>query len=64
MEWYEYIWLPINIIPEEIITQYNLIAMDKNGYVYSETTKRMYGLTQTGPIGNYFITKNIAPHGY
>ena len=44
MELYEYIRPPINIIPEEIRTQYNLRAMEKNGYVFAEIIKVMYGL--------------------
>ena len=24
----------------------------------------MYGLSQAGQIANYFLTKNIAPHGF
>ena len=39
MECYEYILLPINIIAEEIITQQNLISMEKNGYIYAENRK-------------------------
>ena len=30
MERYEYILLPVNITSEQIITQYNLIAMEEN----------------------------------
>ena len=34
MKQYEYIRLPLNIIPEEIIEQYNLRAMDKTLHVH------------------------------
>ena len=64
MELYEYIFFPINIIPEEIVTQYNLRAMGENGYVYADIIKVMYVLPQAGQIVNYFLTKNISTHSY
>ena len=64
MKLYKYINLPIIIILEEITTQYKLIYMEKNGYVYAEIGKGMYSFPQVGQIANDFLTKNIAPHGY
>ena len=64
MERYEYIRLPFNIMPEEIIEQYNLRSMEKNGHFYADTRKLMYGLPQAGRIENNFLTKTITPHGY
>ena len=57
MESYEYIHLPINIIPEEIITLYNLRAMKKNGYVYAEIRKEISGLPQARIIPNDLIAQ-------
>ena len=37
--------------------------MDNNGYVYADTRKVMYDLPQAGKLENYFLTKNLAPHG-
>ena len=64
IEHYAYIHLPINIIPEEIITQYNLRATEKKLYVYDDIRKLMYGLPQARRIENDFLTQNLAPHGY
>ena len=50
VEKYEYIRLTLNIILEEIIEQYNLKSMEKNGYVYADTIKGMYVLPQVGQI--------------
>ena len=41
---YDYIKLPIDILPEEIILEYNLVNLSHNGYVYCEIWKGMYGL--------------------
>ncbi len=44
MECYEYMRMPIDIIPQEIIDQYDLLPLVHNGYVYIEIRKGMYGL--------------------
>ena len=62
MESYEYICLPITIILDGEITQYNLRAIGGNVHVYDDIRKVMYGLPQVEQIANYFITKNITPH--
>ena len=36
MPTYEYMRLPIQVIPDEIISQYNLLPLVNNGYVYME----------------------------
>ncbi len=56
--------LPINIIPNKIILQYNLRPVLHNGYVYMEILKGMYGLPQTGILANKVLTKRLAIHGY
>ena len=50
MNRYEYVKLPLDIIPEEIIQQYNLINLAHKGFVYMEIQKGMYGLPQEGKI--------------
>ena len=39
----EYMRLPINIIPQEIIDRYNLKELEEDGYIYCEIIKGMYG---------------------
>jgi len=52
MEVYEYGFLPLDLIPDEIIQQYNLLKIASNGKVYFEIQKRMPGLKQAGIIAH------------
>jgi hypothetical protein len=44
MSRYEYMQLPLNIIPQEIIEAYNLLPLVHNERVYIEIQPGMYGL--------------------
>ena len=55
MSQYEYMRIPIWILPDDIINQYNLKPLFHNGFVYVEIRRGMYGLPQAG---------FLAPHGY
>ena len=61
---YEYLRLSITIIPQEIIDQYNLLPLVRNGYVYIEIQRSMYGLPQTGILANNQLTEHLEPKGY
>ena len=50
MNRYEYMKLPLDIIPEEIIQQYNLRKLAHKGLVYMEIQKGMYELPQAGKL--------------
>ena len=56
--------MPIDIIPQEIIDQYNLTSIVHNGYVYMAIRKSMYGLKQAGILGNKLLKKRLEAHGY
>jgi len=57
----EYMRLQLNIIPEEIIIKYNLRDLgDKDGWVYIEIRKGMYGLPQAGIIANQLLEKRLS----
>ena len=64
MDVYEYMFLPLNLIPEEIVQQYNLHKLVSNGKVYCEIRKGMYGLPQAGILANKKLKNDIAPYGY
>jgi hypothetical protein len=64
MKSYEYIRLLIDIIPEEIIRQYNLRKLAKDGWVYMEVRKGMPGLKQAGRIAHDRLVKHLNQHGY
>jgi hypothetical protein len=61
---YEYIRLPLSIIPDEIITKYKLRAISMGGWVYLEIRKGMYGLTHAGLLTNQLLQQRLAPYGY
>ena len=64
MDRYEYIRLTLHSIPDNIITQYNLLALASEIWVYLETRKVMPGLKQDGIIVNDRLTLHLAKHGY
>ena len=64
MNRYEYMKLPLDIIPEEITQQYKLINLAHKGFVYMEIQKGMYGLPQAGNITNDKLKLHLAKFGY
>jgi hypothetical protein len=61
---YEYMRMPITLIPQEIIDEYNLHPLVHNGHVYMEIRRGMYGLPQAGIIANQLLTERLQPEGY
>jgi hypothetical protein len=60
----EYVHIKIDVIPQEFIDKYNLMAYVHNGWVYFEITKGIYGLKQAGKLANGLLTERLATHGY
>ena len=60
----EYVRIKIDVIPQEFIDEYNLMAYVHNGWVYFEITKGIYGLKQAGKLANDLLTERLAAHGY
>jgi hypothetical protein len=61
----EYIRLNIKDIPKEIIDEYKLKQLvDKDGSIYLEAVKGMYGLPQSGLIANELLEKRLNKNGY
>ena len=52
MDHYEYMQLPFDIIPQDIIDWYNFIDISHNLKVYIDILKGMYGLPQAGRIAH------------
>ena len=48
----EYMFLPLDLIPEEFANEYQLINVSYNGKVYVKIIKGMYGLPQVGILEN------------
>ena len=64
MNIYEYMKIPLEIIPEEIIQQYNLRKLSHKGFVYMEIQKGMYGLPHLGKIANDKLKLHMDKFGY
>eukprot|EP00804_Cyclotella_cryptica_P007932 CCRYP_019848-RA/>CCRYP_019848-RA protein AED:0.05 eAED:-0.05 QI:0/-1/0/1/-1/1/1/0/1335 len=61
---YEYMRIPLEIIPTHIIDQYNLRDKAKNGFLYMEIRRAMYGLPQAGILANKLLKQRLAKYGY
>ena len=65
MEHYEYMKLPIDVILDKIIDQYNLRPLvHSNDHACIEIRKGMYGLPQAGQIANNQLQKHLEKYGY
>ena len=56
--------LPLKHFPQHTIDQYNLLENAKNGWVYVEIRKAIYGLPQAGKLANEQLKKHLGPAGY
>ena len=61
---YEYMKMPLDIFPEHTIQQYDLRRHVKNGFVYLEICRCVYGLPMAGALANKLFRERLAPHGY
>ena len=61
---YEYLRIPIWMIPSHIQVLYNLQPQIIDGHVYAEIRRGMYGLPQAGKLANDQLQTFLAPHGY
>ena len=51
-------------MPEEIIVQYGLRALESDGWVYIQIEKGMPSLKQAGKIANDKLKQHMKKHGY
>jgi len=61
---YEYMKMPLALFPNHIVKQYYLGEKAKNGFVYLELRKAIYGLPQAGFLANKLLKERLEPHGY
>jgi hypothetical protein len=64
MDSFEYMHIPIKLIAQEIIFQYNLLPLVSDGHVYIEVQKGMYDLPQAGILANQLLAWRLSIHGY
>ena len=61
---YEYMKIPFDIFPPHTIEQYNLRDKVKDGFIYLECRRCIYGLPQSGALANQLLRQRLAPAGY
>ena len=61
---FEYMKMPLSLLPQDIIYHYRLNDKVLNGYVYMKICKGMYGLPQASIQANKLLKKRLAIHGY
>ena len=60
----EYVRIRLSDIPQEFIDEYNLHEYERDGWVYFEITKGVYGFKQAGKLANDLLTERLHKHGY
>ena len=61
MACYKYMRIAVEMVPNEIMDQFNLHSMVHNGFVYVEIWHGMYDLPQEGCIANEQLCNVLAP---
>jgi hypothetical protein len=64
LDWFEYMKMPLSLFPSWIKEQYNLEQHAKNGFVYIEIRRAVWGLPQAGILANKLLRQRLLPHGY
>ena len=64
MKEFEYMKMPLAIFPDHIVEQYDLKNKAKNGQVYLEYRRSIYGLPQSGKLANDYLKEKLRPAGY
>ena len=64
MDNYEYMFIPINRIPREIIDHYNLQNIAHKGKVYMEIRRGMYSLPQAGILAKNQLIRFLGNNSY
>jgi hypothetical protein len=64
LDYYEYTKIPLALFPEWIKKQYNLDTHAKDGFVFLEIRRAVWGLPQAGILADKLLCKQLKPHGY
>ena len=62
MSYYQYISVHHNLIPDELMNEYNL-HIEPDDHMYFEICHGMYGLEEAGIISFGHIVEKLSPHG-
>jgi hypothetical protein len=61
---YEYMRIPLHMLPQQIINLYAFTGKIIDGYVYAEVRRGMYRLPQAGRLANEQLREFLEPYGY
>jgi hypothetical protein len=61
---YEYVTIPLTLLPQAAIDKYELADIIIDGHVYAKVRKGIYGLPHAGKIANDELQAFLKPHGY
>ena len=61
---YEYLRIPLHLIPQEFIDEYGLERKFYKGFLYCEIWKGVYGFPQAGKLANTLLKQRLATCGY
>ena len=64
MEHYDYIFIPVTMLPPDTIEEYKLHNLVHNGMVLGEIRKGMYDLPQAGRLAYEKSVTHLAEGGY
>ena len=64
MDRYEYMKMPVDLIPDNVMDLYNLHNKVKNRFVYMQIQRGLYGLPKSGILANKLLRGRLKPHGY
>ena len=64
MEWYEYMKISLDMVPKEIIAQYQLCSLASDGWIFMEIRKGMPGMKKSVRISNDRLRLHLAKFGY
>ena len=64
LDQFDYMRIPLTMFPDHVAQQYQLRGNEKNGFIYVEIRKAIYGLPQAGALSNKLLKKQLAPAGY
>jgi hypothetical protein len=61
---FEYMKMLIDLFPEWIVKQYELMKHVLNGFIYLKMRRTVWGLPQAGILANKLLRRRLLPHGY
>ena len=56
--------MKLSNFPQDLIDEYNLMEIERDGSVYVEIRKGMYGLPEAGILAQQLIEKRLEKKGY